>query len=182
MFYQCGICGEDFMEAKNLESHIRCSHLKRHEAQDATFECYICHTQLKSMCSTRDHLSKKHKSIGKRCLVCLVQLSSIEFKWHLCGGKIIKCEYCSMSFETTSSLLMHINNTHNEKRFYFCEICPRKFSMRYLKDFHIEQHKNEERTFVCDVCSKSFAQKHLLTSHRKRHFLEENSMPSQNAL
>lgn len=183
MFYQCGICGENYMEAKNLELHIK-SHLKGHKAHDATFECYICHTQLKSMCSTRDHLTKKHKSIDKHCIVCRAKLSSFEFEWHLCGGESIKCEYCSLSFDTTNGILNHIENTHNDKRFYFCELCScsQKFSMRYLRDFHMQQHKNEEKPFVCDVCSKSFTQKQSLTAHRKRHSLKEKSMLLQYTL
>lgn len=113
---------------------------------------------------------------NKQCSVCESRLTIIELGNHLCNSdeKEIVCEYCSVSFSTTITLLEHIN-IHDQK-LYKCEKCPKFFPMIRLKELHMLNHKFEPKTFICKICSQSFVNESRLKAHRDNQHTTESGL------
>lgn len=172
--FQCLTCEKYFKTVKILKRHIERQHIEKTVSDDRLFECYQCRIELKSLGETRIHLSKQHTVTRQiKCSICKDRLTVKEFNQHLCFDlQTIQCEYCLLSFKTTTCLLTHLENSHDEKQLYRCEHCPRFFAMSILKEYHTRQHIVVAKTFACEKCPKKYISKTTLLNHMKIHVME----------
>lgn len=139
-----------------------------------TYECFICKSQHQSKGAVRKHLNLHARD--KQCNICESDFTANELRSHLCQSdeKEIPCEYCSMSFSTTISLLEHIKD--HERRMYQCEKCPRFFGMNRLKKIHMDNHKFKVKPYICEICSKGLSDPHALKMHIQGQHSSEKCM------
>lgn len=145
------------------------------ETKIQQFECYKCKQSLSSLWKISVHL-KQHDAEEKfKCIVCGMRFIQWKmFNQHLCQGISIKCSYCDELFTTTTSLLNHLDQSHEEKTLFKCDKCGRFFSMLILKQIHmLQQHLDEQtadnKPFVCKICKKGFGTKVSLRNHEEIH-------------
>lgn len=168
--FQCGKCGKCFVEADELQKHIR---LHGTAEAKGSFECFLCKKKLKSLRATRTHLQKVHERTDK-CTICNESFTPTELNEHLCCElKVIKCAYCKRkSFKVIKQLLTHLkDDCRSVKLNYRCDICMRYFPMKMLRDIHMKHGHTDEapKTHICDLCPKRFATKLGLKLHKNRH-------------
>lgn len=113
----------------------------------------------------------------EECTVCEMKLTTEELYLHMCQQQdisdIIRCEYCSKSYNSTIKLLNHLRVSHNEnpdKTFYHCDNCPKIFEMAQLLGIHEKTHPDVKPEILCEKCfHKFFTQfeydKHMRTQH-----------------
>lgn len=130
---------------------------------NAEFECYRCKLAVSSMHKLKVHM-KEHDASAK-CRVCMGIFTKCEYMQHLCNGSTIDCEYCSKPFNTTASLIKHINRNHKDHKNYKCKKCAKAFHMKVLLELHKPTHNLEEKRFVCDICNSRFRTRYLIKEH-----------------
>lgn len=116
----------------------------------------------------------------EKCKICAEKLTPFEFNDHLCRNDVthIVCEYCSMSFKTTVSLLDHLEIFHDDKSFYNCLRCIGKFEMKELLNIHMKRHPDDELPkYNCDICKQNFYLKTHLDKHKKAEHPEPDTNP-----
>lgn len=129
----------------------------------AEFECYRCKLAVSSMHKLKVHM-KEHDASAK-CRVCLGIFTKCDYMQHLCKGSAIDCEYCSKPFNTTASLIKHINRNHKDHKNYKCKKCAKAFHMKLLLELHKPTHNLEEKRFICDICNSRFRTRFLIKEH-----------------
>lgn len=131
-------------------------------------QCFVCKLgEFATIAELRLHM-KTHDS--RECDICKTDLDFDALASHLCGDeRAICCDYCPNQFTSTTTLVEHLENAHeNNKKFYGCESCLKCFPMLILKEFHMKSH-DKPRPFVCEICSKSFSSKKYLKNHQYLH-------------
>lgn len=132
------------------------------------FECFLCKEKLKSYRDTRVHLKQHNAATPFRCKICSMHFSAQQFELHLCKGQSVKCDYCLNNFQTTQSLLNHLES-HTENYMHKCADCSKIFPMIYLLECHREQHRQDEKRYMCHICNRGFKLNFLLTKHLTTH-------------
>lgn len=113
----------------------------------------------------------------KRCLVCRELFDSYEDDSHICNGDAqIECEYCELSFHSTSSLIEHLSIFHNEKNFHKCEKCSIVYSMAILLEFHKKRHNADGPKYICDVCDEKCYTYHEICDHMRQNHGNQSKM------
>ncbi|XP_055956256.1 uncharacterized protein LOC126816854 isoform X5 [Patella vulgata] len=87
------------------------------------------------------------------------------------GGNLYRCDICSKSFTTSSSLQKHIR-IHTSEKPYRCGVCSKSFTTSGSLQKHIRIHTSEKR-YKCNVCSKSFTTISSLQKHIRIHTSEK---------
>lgn len=134
------------------------------------FECFMCKAKLKSFVDMRQHLKQHNEATPFKCKVCAMHFSAEHYGQHLCKGQSVQCDYCTESFQTTLSLLEHLECHNGQHKLYKCQDCSRIFPMLFLLNCHRDrQHKIIERPFTCRICMRAFRLANSLTKHRATH-------------
>lgn len=113
----------------------------------------------------------------EQCSVCELKLTTDTFYLHLCQHMddkcdIIRCEYCSKSYNSTIKLLNHLNIGHNrdtDKTLYYCKQCPKIFEMAQLMDIHERVHPDKKPEIECEKCSQKIFTQHDYDEHMRTH-------------
>lgn len=133
-----------------------------------SFECYLCKKGMETKIELRWHMGKHARD--QRCVICSTELTDSELKSHLCNDKkTIDCEYCQQQFLSTVAILKHLEDNHEQKRFYCCDTCHKFFPMKTLKETHAAQHVKVATPFKCTICPKRFATTAALDRHKRLH-------------
>lgn len=156
----------------NLDSHHH--HLHQQEMQhnrrmNRLFECFLCKAKLKSYKDTRIHLKRHNEATPFKCKICAMNFSAVQFERHLCRGQSIQCAYCAESFQTTKSLLEHLDGHREQHKLHKCTDCSKLFPMQYLLECHQTQHKTVEKPHICHICNRGFRVNFLLSKHLATH-------------
>lgn len=133
------------------------------------FECFMCKAKLKSYKDTRAHLKQHKQATPYKCKICSMHFSAAQFEIHLCRGQSVQCAYCSESFQTTNSLLNHLQSHKEQHNLHKCTDCSKLFPMLYLLECHQTQHKQVQKPYVCHICDRGFRVNFLLTKHLTTH-------------
>lgn len=133
------------------------------------FECFLCKAKLKSYKDTRVHLKRHDDATPFKCKVCAMSFSAMQLERHLCRGQSVQCVYCLAPFETTLSLLDHLECHKEQHNLHKCTECSKLFPMVFLLDCHQEQHKQVEKPYVCHICNRGFRVNFLLRKHISTH-------------
>lgn len=142
----------------------------RERRMQRLFECFMCKAKLKSFVDMRQHLKQHNEATPFKCKVCAMHFSTEHFEQHLCKGQNVQCDYCTESFQTTTSLLEHLECHNGHHKLYKCQDCSRIFPMVFLLDCHRDRlHRIIERPFTCRICMRSFRLANSLTKHRATH-------------
>lgn len=150
------------------------------------FECFMCKKKLKTFKDTRYHLKRHREATPFKCNVCSMNFSARQFEQHLCKGQSVQCEYCFDCFQTTTSLLEHLECHKEQHNLHKCTDCSKIFSMVYLLECHRNQHGTVEKPHVCHVCNRGFRVNFLLTKHlathsdERRKCINRNCFPMEN--
>lgn len=134
-----------------------------------SYECYKCKRKLKSFMKLREHMGNHLEFTPNECKICGMFFSDENFAQHLCRGNSVQCEYCSQSFNTTLTLLQHLETKQCQMNLHRCNSCPKQFVMSYLLKCHSIRHAFMLQRFVCNVCGKGYAANYQLTQHKKSH-------------
>lgn len=144
---------------------------EEHAAKRRTYECYICKLQIQNhFDALRNHMKTHSNPNGTVCLHCRDNYD--ENHPHLCGEEMtIQCDYCDDIFTSTIKLLTHLNNSHEQKKFYQCDKCLKYHPMLFLKKHHHcnASCENVVRPYACSICGKKFVQYSKLKMHEKGH-------------
>lgn len=108
-----------------------------------------------------------------------MNFSAMQFKQHLCKGQSVQCVYCLNAFQTTKSLVDHLECHKEHYNFHKCPDCTKVFPMLYLMECHKSQHRPIEKPHVCHVCSRAFRVKFLLKKHLFTHSEERRKYHSR---
>lgn len=139
------------------------------------FECYICKIRLRAFRDVKKHLKLHVAARDNKCVICEENFTLNEIDWHLCySEKIILCEYCNNTFGSTSKLIQHLENVHDDRTIYQCRKCPRFFGTSQLRLWHERQHKDQVKAFICELCSKRFTERNSLKNHSKTHETQQS--------
>lgn len=133
------------------------------------FECFLCKAKLKSYTDTRFHLKRHNDATPFKCKVCAMNFSAMQFERHLCRGQSIQCIYCLESFETTISLMGHLECHREQHNLHKCNECSKLFPMLWLLECHQVQHRQVEKPYVCHICNRGFRVNFALTKHLSTH-------------
>ena len=167
----CTICGERFTMRRNLDKHMKDSHIGV-----VSTKCKRCGETFTSNNDLNDHIQSKHVE-----------------------QEIRKLGIRDEEFMTGSGVMKQVNSKHTEGQYINCRICSQQFTtkrslMEHRKIMHIESvahcrnnlqgncpytdekcfwnHNKETKENVkCFICAKSFENKNEMMKHRKReHF------------
>ncbi|KAI0216871.1 hypothetical protein LSAT2_031173 [Lamellibrachia satsuma] len=75
----------------------------------------------------------------------------------------IKCTKCVKRFLCETSLMRHMESTHNLQ----CDICAKVFTHRSTLNKH--RHLHGQKPFKCSICEKTFSFSYYLQQHEVRH-------------
>lgn len=114
---------------------------------------------------------KEHNvATPNECRLCGMFFSASRFNKHLCKGKSVQCEHCaSESFNTTSSLLQHLELHKNECLMKRCDKCPSLFSTNWELECHSQTHQVISTRHVCKICGASYKTSSGLLYHKVSH-------------
>lgn len=140
----------------------------------AEFECYKCKKSFPSHFKVQVHL-REHDATRK-CRVCLKEFTQYEFIKHLCDGTEIKCQYCSKPFQSTHTLVKHINGNHKDHPNYKCYDCAKAFPSKTLLEIHKPIHDGEEKIFVCDICGSRYRTRFQIKEHMETKHSDKRSI------
>lgn len=153
----------------NLDGRHHQQEMHHNKKMNRLFECFLCKAKLKSYKDTRIHLKRHNEATPFKCKICAMNFSAVQFERHLCRGQSIQCVYCAESFQTTKSLLDHLDGHKEQHKLHKCTDCSKLFPMLYLLECHQTQHKIVEKPHICHICNRGFRVNFLLTKHLATH-------------
>ena len=97
-----------------------------------------------------------------KCKICEnVFNSKVDLQDHGCdyydNEKVFQCRNCAKTFQSQSSLGLHIKSIHEEKK-YECKSCDKAFSQAGNLKKHIHTVHQGHKDYKCDSCGKSFTE------------------------
>lgn len=161
----------------SLQKSLTCSKLskcciRKRQAAQRFFECYICKCQLEHRRAVRKHLKQHVAARNTKCEICSERFTSNELlQWHICGcddTKIhkISCEHCVESFDSLVKCMRHLEAVHTDRTLHRCRKCPRYFGMTKIRDFHEKYYQHHKaKPYPCKFCSNTFGRKSALSNH-----------------
>lgn len=160
-------------EIETLTPEIRAYQQEMYERRmHRLFECFMCKEKIISFQDMRRHLRGHNNATPFKCKICSMYFSAQQYEQHLCKGQSVPCDYCSESFQTTKSLLDHLDSDcHVEQHnLHKCPDCSKLFPMVFLLECHRAQHRGPiEKPYVCHICTRAFRVNFLLTKHLATH-------------
>lgn len=157
-------------ESEIYTSEQQSYQLEMHERKmRRLFECFLCKKKLKSFKDTRNHLKRHREATPFKCKICAMHFSATQFQQHLCKGQSIQCDYCTAYFQTTQSLLDHLDGHQEQHQLHKCVGCSKLFPMLFLLECHRAQHGTIEKPHICNICGRGFRVNFLLTKHLTTH-------------
>ena len=148
---ECPDCGETFKNHKELDTHIRQSHIV------TDHQCPHC----KIYCTTKHGLDKHIDS-------CL-------------NIRNFKCLKCGEAFVQKIHLDAHMEHKHSDERNYKCEVegCGMAFKSKRNLTNHMRSH-SDERPYKCPYCEKDYKtltplRTHIFKKHPEEYKQENDS-------
>lgn len=138
--YTCDKCGEIIKYRKNLESHMKEIHLRKH------YKCPYCPEVFKNKSNFKSHSLSVH-GIKQRI-----------------AADIYKCTVCEKTFDIKSIFETH-KRSHDNIRSHICKICAASFKSFGNLKRHMSIHL-DYRNYLCDACPKSFKSQSALKIHK----------------
>ncbi|XP_013359707.1 PREDICTED: zinc finger and BTB domain-containing protein 48 isoform X2 [Chinchilla lanigera] len=194
---QCSSCSQQFMQKKDLQSHMiklhgapkphacptcaKCflsrTELQLHEAfkhrGEKLFVCEECGHRASSRNGLQMHIKAKHRNerpyVCEFCSHAFTQKANLNM--HLrthTGEKPFQCHLCGKTFRTQASLDKH-NRTHTGERPFSCEFCEQRFTEKGPLLRHVASRHQEGRPHFCQICGKTFKAVEQLRVHVRRH-------------
>ncbi|XP_078001846.1 zinc finger and BTB domain-containing protein 48 isoform X1 [Phascolarctos cinereus] len=138
--FQCSSCSQQFMQKKDLQSHmIKLHGAPKPHACPTCAKCFLSRTELQL------HEAFKHR-----------------------GEKLFVCEECGHRASSRNGLQMHIKAKHRNERPYVCEFCSHAFTQKANLNMHLRTHTGE-KPFQCHLCGKTFRTQASLDKHHRTH-------------
>ena len=165
---KCSACEKN---VRNLERHTKLYCRKITRSNKKEYSCELCVKLFSSKKLLRIHTNKDHLSKMK-CRHCKIPVSTEEHDAHLlscCIEGNVKCEYCEMDFNCSTTLFRHQSRIHGKRRSieeFTCDICLETFAtMRYVTEHKKLIHEGIKE-HSCDLCEKLFSTKKSLKIHK----------------
>ena len=182
VLFTCVLCRKMFKNKRNLNQHVRISHLHDQESYNEIhkYNCAHCEKRFYKKANLASHLltHTTDKNIVcpeegcKRRFKREKALKAHQNKYHkLILNDELLCSFCGKRFETQSGLKNHISkHTGIEyvKRKYACDVCSKSFRCNADLNTHSVVH-TKEKPFQCPSCSMSFTQRASLKDHVNVH-------------
>ena len=128
--FNCEFCGTQFVNARNLELHIKSIHEPNSCRPEIT--CKICEKSFSQTSSLNRHMKENHKEVNAN-EDYVVDIHDLIF---------IQCEHCEKEFKRKSDLTRHVLSIHStDDKKIQCPYCDSKLSRkdafkRHLKSKH----------------------------------------------
>ncbi|KAL7978571.1 hypothetical protein Chor_005553 [Crotalus horridus] len=173
MPYKCCSCIQQFMQKKELQSHLIKLHgAPKPHACSSCSKCFLSRTELNL------HEAFKHR--GEKLFVCEESSLDKHNRTHT-GERPFSCEFCAQRFTERGPLLRHVASRHQEGRPHFCQICGKTFKAVEQLRVHVRRHKGM-RKFECTECGYKFTRQAHLRRHMEIHDRVKNYNPRQRKL
>ncbi|KAF5290592.1 hypothetical protein FQR65_LT11543 [Abscondita terminalis] len=190
---KCVECGENFVNAKYLNIHMRMHRPGVPENTNPPFICEICNTELPAFKSLRLH-RRMHEPIKSKhidppvnyglegeeredaprekflCVICLKEYdkeyAEAHKKFHS-EEKDFNCGVCNRKFFSQENLNMHMH-AHADTKKFTCSYCKKGFLSNEKLEAHISA-KCQMRQYECQYCGRRFSRPHEKVKHERIH-------------
>lgn len=173
--YDCEVCGMNFSDQLNLDSH----RLKLHPA-DSQFVCQECGKSFVSRQGLWEH-GRVHGGGNAGllwCHECNKSFASrqgylIHTRTHT-GERPYGCRYCMKAFRDGGTLRKH-ERIHTGERPHVCPLCNRAFNQKvvlreHVRWVHAANKKNDTTLpFACEICGQILSDREELCAHVVKH-------------
>ena len=78
----------------------------------------------------------------------------------------LKCNICTMAFNSSKELKLHKMQSHEKQS--TCQVCSKQFSNKYSLKTHERIH-SADNPYKCTLCGKGFTQNSNLKDHERIH-------------
>jgi uncharacterized C2H2 Zn-finger protein len=164
----CQQCSLYFPNKDWLNRHSNGKHSK-----SAEFVCKYCPLQYVTLSSYIEHSNLAHKmeiaNSWNPCSNCNQHIPpGLDHKENECNkpSQIVQCQFCSQSFDFTSTYYFHANSVHVvliKRIWQQCKICGKYFATDKDLMTHLEKsHPNAEK---CHICNKTWENKATMIQH-----------------
>ena len=202
LVFSCDKCEFKFVSQSLLTSHQDYSHTQEQDfynMKTKTYNCVLCHAQVKSSQKLKNHFNKFHSSdlhlIGSikeenftvPCNLCDLKffketlLDFHRIRVHFPDAKKVPCDKCDKEI-VRYNYYIH-KSTHNAEKNFPCLLCNLKLKTKStLKNHQLSKHvTSEEKDFFanggdvsllkysCSKCDKKFLSERLLDVHSQEH-------------
>ena len=182
--YECGMCGEEFIDLISLHSHLSSVHTAHYHTE--RFFCDFCGKEFITKKEYEIHTSEHIDQAKYRCGECGQSFGrQVTYKEHIRShhGRLpYKCDVCGKRFKYSSVLNLH-NKTHMDIMTFRCILCDIEFTNKKTLQEHADKHRESERTdnnigekgqvavqqYICNTCKRGFSCKESLHSHMDKH-------------
>ncbi|XP_058449880.1 zinc finger protein 883-like [Malaya genurostris] len=145
--YRCEECSIDIPV---LTTYNR--HLSRHDETERPNKCSDCPLRFKSTMQLKIHENMIHGANHK------IKLSEQK-------ESVIICEICGHKFSHKGKLNDHIQRVHLKIGIPKCDICSKTFTTRSSLERHMISH-SDVKPYACDQCDQSYRRLLLLRQHK----------------
>ena len=160
----CKICNKVLSNPSGLKCHMTKVHYDENwiSCKDSR-KCEYCGKVLCDKGTLDTHLKRKHmKDINPE-----IQNYVQESKKDYVGSKVMCDLKCGTDFKNRRAMKIHVNKTHNGKRFK-CNACDKLFFSKANMTRHQDQVHGKNEKVPCNLCKKTFPNNEYLLTHLEK--------------
>jgi len=159
--FECPNCPKTFQHKKNVQKHIRVTHM------GIRIECEVCLKSFASKSDLKRHMNTHTMEKSLRCEFCGHYFGhKYTLKKHILSmhsERKLECHLCDKMFPDQTMLQKHIKR-HNPTKMFHCDMCNKQFKLKCSLTEHLRSH-NEDEQFICEKCPKKYLSARRLKEH-----------------
>lgn len=169
--FLCNICGLSLRTINSLHEHHILKHSPVANQYDRLYVCNHCgHSIPSSKMIKRNQRLRKFgdKTEIWTCDRCTLGWFELEKRCEM-SAKTNTCEYCLIEFKNIATYREHVIDVHNVNPFQ-CNLCTRTFKSNSSLKIH-KQTKHENKRYICEHqhCGKMYSTLDALRQHNYKH-------------